>query len=116
MNSLNFGANIGITIDAQGAAAYTVVRSDEIANNTTDLALFTAFRKELNARVGGTFGIGTDFVMPDKSVDGKPEILVGNTSRELSLELKAKLDALEKHGFGIKVEGKFKRCLEYCSL
>ena len=94
-----------ITIDAQGAAAYTVVRSDEIANNTTDLALFTAFRKELNARVGGTFGIGTDFVMPDKSVDGKPEILVGNTSRELSLELKAKLDALEKHGFGIKVEG-----------
>ena len=92
-----------ITIDAQGAASYTVVRSDKIANNTTDLALFTAFRKELNARVGGTFSVGSDFLMPEQSADGKREILVGNTSRELSLELKAKLDALDKHGFGIKV-------------
>jgi hypothetical protein len=43
--------------------------------------------------------------MPGQSADDMSEILVGITTREASVELKSKLDALGSHGFGIIVRG-----------
>ena len=94
-----------LTITPGEAAGVTIIRSDDIQKLTTQLDLFTAFRKEINKRFGATFGIGTDFVMPGQSADDMSEILVGITTREASVELKSKLDALGSHGFGIIVRG-----------
>lgn len=94
-----------LTITPENAASVTLIRADSIPKLSTMLELFTEFRKELNKRFGATFGLGTDFVMPGQSVDDKIEILVGDTAREASIELKAKLDALGSHGFGIIVRG-----------
>lgn len=94
-----------LTIDASNAAAVTIIRSDSVQKLTTQLDLFTAFRKEINKRFGATFGIGTDYVLPGQSVDENMEILVGDTVRDASVELKTKLDAMDSHGFGIIVRG-----------
>ena len=94
-----------LTITPGEAAGVTIIRSDDIQKLTTQLDLFTAFRKEINKRFGATFGIGTDFLMPGQSADDMSEILVGITTREASVELKSKLDALGSHGFGIIVRG-----------
>ncbi len=94
-----------LTINPANAASVTIVRSDSVPKLSTMLDLFTAFRKEMNNRFGATFGIGTDFVAPGKSVDDKIEILVGDTIRDASAELKTKLNALGSHGFGIIVRG-----------
>ena len=89
-----------LTIDASNAAAVTIIRSDSVQKLTTQLDLFTAFRKEINKRFGATFGIGTDNVLPGQSVDENMEILVGDTVRDASVELKTKLDSMDSHGFG----------------
>ncbi len=95
-----------LTITPANAASVSIIRSDSIQKLTTQLDLFTAFRKEINKRFGATFSIGTDFVAPGQSVDESIEILVGETVREASVELKAKLDSLGSHGFGIIVRGR----------
>ena len=94
-----------LTINAANASSVTVTRSDGLEKVSTMVELFTSFRKELNKRLGVTMQLGTDFVMPGQSVDDSIEILVGDTVRDASAELNAKLDSLDSHGFGIIVRG-----------
>ncbi len=94
-----------LTVNAANASSVNLVRSDDIPKLSTELTIFTAFRQEMNKRFSTTFAIGTDFVIPGQSADDKVEILVGKTTREASIELESKLDALGSHGFGIIVRG-----------
>jgi hypothetical protein len=94
-----------LTVNAAKSGTVSVVRSDSIQKLTTQLDLFTAFHKEINKRLGATFTIRTDFVTQGQSVDDNIEILVGDTVRDASVELNAKLDSLGSHGFGIIVRG-----------
>lgn len=95
-----------LTINAENASSVTIVRSDALPTKlSTALSLFTSFRKEINKRFGVEFDINTDIVMPDQSMDDEIEILVGDTVRDASIELDAKLAALGSNGFGIIVRG-----------
>lgn len=94
-----------LTINASNSASVSLIRSDSLDKLSTMVGLFTAFRKELNSRLGANFSLGTDFVLPEQSADEKVEIIVGDSVRNVSAELKAKLDSLDSHGFGIIVRG-----------
>ena len=92
-----------LTVNAANASAVTIVRSNGIpATLSTELALYTAFRKEINNRFGADFALNTDSISNDPN---NIEIIVGDTTREVSLELVNSQATQEKPWFGIIVRG-----------
>ena len=50
-----------LTVNADNASSVTIIRSNGIpATLSTELALYTAFRKEINNRFGSDFALNTD--------------------------------------------------------
>ena len=92
-----------LTINAGNASSVTLLRSEDVpAKLSTFLGLFTAFRKEINKRFGAEFSLNTDLIADDPN---RIEILVGDTTREASIELLDSQKSDTKPWFGIIVRG-----------
>lgn len=77
-----------------GATEYSVVRSDFASNDVSIAAV--DLRKALTAATGATVGIASDWVDRGTAVpEGTPEILVGLTNRQESIEAHAALKETE---------------------
>jgi len=90
-----------ITINASNAGSVKVIKSSALDRFSIEQELYSAFRKNLNSALGVTIATGTD----TGSSETGYEILFGSTSRELSVQLEAKLNETGVSCYGIIAEG-----------
>ncbi|MGM9641781.1 MAG: YncE family protein [Eubacteriales bacterium] len=94
-------------INSENAEEVDLVRSDKLSDSSVITDLFVQFRKKTETLFGKQFGVKTDFISPDKTVDAEQiEILIGDTTREESIALNEKLKAAGKYAYGVTVTGK----------
>lgn len=86
-----------ITINVANASSAKIIRSDSWAKYSTEMELFAAFRNEINKRMGVTFSLGTDY----KAEDSGFEIIVGESTRGVSVELQEKINTAGLPAYGI---------------
>ncbi len=91
-----------ITIFADGATQYKLIRPDTTGNEVIDA--FVELGKVMNEKYGTTFSLGTDFEMRDFDPANrhKFEILIGATNRD---ESRAALDDITYNESLIRVDG-----------
>ncbi len=95
-----------VTVNGANAPAVAIVRSDKLSKTSTELNIYTAFRKEMAKRFGASFELSVDFIPPGSMLDpNKIEIIIGNTDRAETAALGEKLAATGTHAFGITVTG-----------
>jgi len=90
-----------ITIGVSNASSTKFIRSNSLAKFSTELELITEFRNEMNKRIGTSFSVGTDSFAEEAAF----EVIIGDSTRELSVELKEKINAVGVPAFGVIARG-----------